>query len=168
MTSPTDPAAAEQAEGLPADLLPRLARLSSVLNRGEVFEHARTQAGLAVERPALSVLATLQMAGRPLRIGEIAERMQVVGPHITRLVAGLEQRGLLQRITDPTDQRARLIEPTAQGRAATERYMGAVLSLFTRAMADWSAHDRAELGRLLTRLVDDVTAGTDELTPPSS
>lgn len=145
-------------DDLPAVLLPRLTQLSGAMSRGRLYERGIAAAGLPVERPAVSVLLTLHTAGRPLRIGEIASRMEVVGPHVTRLVAGLEQRGLAHRVTDPDDRRARLIEATPEGRAAIERYLGFVLGTFSEALAGWSADDRRELGRLLGRLVDDLTA----------
>lgn len=69
-----------------AGLLPRITQLSAVLTRGRVVERAVAAAGIDVDRPALSVLITLHTAGGPLRVGEIATRMQVVGPHVTRQV----------------------------------------------------------------------------------
>jgi DNA-binding MarR family transcriptional regulator len=98
------------------------------------------------------------MAPGPLRIGEIAERQQVAGPHVTRTVTGLEQRGMVRRVTDPGDARARLVELTDTGRAAAERYVQTVLGFFTEALAEWSEEDRRELGRLMARLADDITA----------
>jgi DNA-binding MarR family transcriptional regulator len=147
----------ERDTSLLADLLPRLTQLSGALSRGRLFEHALAAAGLTLERPAMTVLATLHLAGQPLRVGEIATRMQVVGPHVTRHVNGLEKRGLIRRVTDPLDQRARLIEPTAEGTAATKRYIGVVETWFSDALADWPEQDRRELGRLLTRLADDLS-----------
>lgn len=158
---PEQPSESAGQRELLTGLFPRLSQLSGVLTRGHVFENAVAATGITLERPALSVLLTLHTAGRPLRIGEIATRMQVVGPHVTRHVSGLEQRGLVQRVTDPTDQRARLIEPTPDGASATERYVGAVFAWFAEAMVDWPEHDRLELGRLLGRLVDDLTARID-------
>ena len=71
----------------------------------------------------MSVLITVHLAGRSLRVGEIAARMEVVGPHVTRLVNNLEKRGLVNRVADPFDQRSRLVELTAEGASATERYL---------------------------------------------
>jgi DNA-binding MarR family transcriptional regulator len=144
-----------------AGLLPRITQLSNVLSKGRVFERAVAAAGIAVDRPALSVLITLRMAGRPLRIGEIATQMEVVGPHITRQVNELERRGLVQRVADPDDQRARLVEMAPEGSAAVERYMGEVFGWFTTAMAGWSEQDRADLTRLLGRMVDDLRASLE-------
>ena len=105
-------------------MLPRLMQLGAVLNRGHLVERAMEAVGDPLDRPGLTVLITLRMAGQPLRVGEIAARMQVVGPHVTRHLHDLERRGLVRRVTDPDDQRARLIELTAEGAAATGRYMG--------------------------------------------
>lgn len=139
-------------------VVPRLAQLSNAVNRGRLAERAAEAAGLALDRPAVGVLVTLHVADRPLRIGEIAERMQVVGPHVTRQVQALERRGLVHRVADPHDRRASLIEPTQEGAQAANRYAGSLVGWFAEAIADWTDEDRADLGRLLGRLVDDVTA----------
>ncbi|RNG26714.1 MarR family winged helix-turn-helix transcriptional regulator [Streptomyces botrytidirepellens] len=145
-------------DDLLAELLPRLTQLSNVLNRGRMYEQAAAAAGISLERPAMAVLGILKTAGRPLRIGEIADRMQVAGPHATRQVQGLEQRGLVHRIADPDDQRARLIDLTPEGASTADRYMRTVLGWFTGALAHWPDQDRRDLGRLLGRMVDDLTA----------
>ncbi|MFI0820738.1 MarR family winged helix-turn-helix transcriptional regulator [Streptomyces sp. NPDC021098] len=155
-------------DDLLAELLPRLTLLSNVLNRGRMHEQAAAAAGISLERPAISVLGILKAAGEPLRIGEIADRMQVAGPHATRQIQGLEQRGLVHRIADPDDQRARLIDLTPEGAATVERYMRTVLGWFTSALADWPAEDRQNLGRLLGRMVDDLSAFLKALDGPTA
>ncbi|MFF3755385.1 MarR family winged helix-turn-helix transcriptional regulator [Streptomyces sp. NPDC002018] len=139
-------------------VMPRLAQLSNAVSRGRLAERAVEAAGLRLDRPAVAVLMTLHVADKPLRIGEIAEKMQVVGPHVTRQVQELERRGLVRRIGDPHDRRASLIEPTDEGTAAADRYASSLVGWFTEAIADWSDQDRGDLGRLLGRLADDVTA----------
>jgi DNA-binding MarR family transcriptional regulator len=137
-------------------VFPHLARLSSVFNRGRLPERAMERTGLTLDRPAMSVLVILRLADRPLRIGEIAQRMEVVGPHVTRQLNTLERRRLARRVTDPHDQRARLIELTPEGAAAADRYLGTVLGWFAEAMAGWSTEERRTFGRLLARFADDV------------
>lgn len=149
--------------GGPADLdllevLPRLNQLGQVMRRSGLAERAMERVGIAIDRPGMTILMTLHMADRPLRVGEIAERMQVVGPHVTRQVNVLERRGLARRVTDPQDQRARLIELTPEGAAAADRYLKTILGWFTGALADWSPEDRRAFGRLLGRFADDLTA----------
>ncbi|GHH31602.1 MarR family winged helix-turn-helix transcriptional regulator [Lentzea cavernae] len=142
----------------PAALLPHLMQLGTVLNRSQLVERAMEQVGIPLDRPGLTVLITLRMADRPLRVGEIAGRMQVVGPHVTRHLHDLERADLVRRVVDPDDQRARLVELTDAGAAAAGRYLEAVLGWFTGAVADWSDEDKAAFGRLLSRFVDDLRA----------
>ncbi|HEX8870399.1 MAG TPA: MarR family transcriptional regulator [Lentzea sp.] len=141
-----------------AAVLPRLMQLGTVLNRSQLVERAMERVGIPMDRPGLTVLVTLRMAAQPLRVGEIAARMQVAGPHVTRHLHELERAELVRRVTDPDDQRARLIELTEQGAAAAGRYLEAVLGLFTGAVADWSVEDQRTFGRLLSRFVDDLQA----------
>ncbi|GAA2313517.1 hypothetical protein GCM10010149_76000 [Nonomuraea roseoviolacea subsp. roseoviolacea] len=86
--------------------------------------------------------------------GEDAARQ----PHVTRQVQQLERRGLVRRIGDPNDRRVSYIEPTDKGRAAADRYARTLIGWFTGAISHWSARDREDLGRLLARFADDVTA----------
>lgn len=164
---PQNPGTDEQAATVWA-ALPRLAQLSNAMTRGRLAERAAEAAGLALDRPALGVLLSVDAADRPLRIGEIAERMQVVGPHVTRQVQALERRGLVRRVGDPLDRRASLIEPTEEGRRAANAYKASMIGWFTDAIAHWPDHDRDELGRLLAKLADDVIARLAHLddTPP--
>jgi DNA-binding MarR family transcriptional regulator len=147
----------------PLAVLPRLMQLGGVLNRSRLMERAMDRVGIPLDRPALTVLVTLRMAGQPLRVGEIATRMQVVGPHVTRHLHELERRALVRRVADPLDQRARLVELTPEGGAAAGRYLQTVLDRFTDAVADWSDEDRRTFGRLLARFVDDLTARLTDL-----
>ncbi|MFC9431120.1 MarR family winged helix-turn-helix transcriptional regulator [Streptomyces sp. NPDC056987] len=138
--------------------------------RGRLVEHAIETAGITLDRPAFSVLMSLHLAGEPLRISRIAETMQIVQPHVTRQVQQLERRGLVRRIGDPNDRRVSLIEPTAKGAAAAEGYARTLLGWFTGAVAHWPDQDRKDLGRLLSRLADDVTAHLstlDDAAPPA-
>jgi DNA-binding MarR family transcriptional regulator len=72
---------------------------------------ARTQA---------SVLATAARLG-PMRITELAEIEGVNPTMLSRIVAKLEDTGLLHRHPDPDDRRAALVEATAEGRALQRR-----------------------------------------------
>ncbi|MCG8916376.1 MarR family transcriptional regulator [Actinokineospora sp. PR83] len=152
---PTD---AGEADDLLAALLPRLSQISTAVTRGKLDERAMAAAGVALERPAMTVLTVLHVAGEPLRVGEIATRMQVVGPHVTRQLNALEARHLVQRVTDPDDSRARLVELTSEGRDLATRYLGVLFGWFTEALADWSPQDRRTLTGLLARFADDLTA----------
>jgi DNA-binding MarR family transcriptional regulator len=55
------------------------------------------------------------------RITALAERARMTHQAMGELVADLEQAGLLERVTDPADRRARLVRPTAAGQAVLAR-----------------------------------------------
>jgi DNA-binding MarR family transcriptional regulator len=166
----SEAAARAESEAAVWTALSRMTQLGDAVGRGRLAERATEAAGVSLDRPAMSVLLTLYTADGPLRIGEIAERMQVVGPHVTRQVQGLERRGLVHRLGDPDDRRASLIAPTEEGTDAAKRYSASMIGWFMQAVADWSDHDRDELGRLLQKLADDVLTRLALLddTPPGA
>jgi DNA-binding MarR family transcriptional regulator len=145
-----------------AELLPHLLfQLRNVLNRGALYEQAAEAAQVTLDRPAMTVLVILDAADRPLRVGEIATRMQVVGPHVTRQLNNLDRRALIKRVPDPDDQRARLIALSPSGQRLVGRYTAVINGWFATALAQWPADDRSELVRLISRLTQDLTAQFD-------
>jgi DNA-binding MarR family transcriptional regulator len=55
------------------------------------------------------------------RVTALAERARMTHQAMGELVADLEQAGLVERVTDPADRRARLVRPTAAGQAVLAR-----------------------------------------------
>ena len=69
----------------------------------------------------LLALKVLVDAGDPLPLGQLAERLSCVKSNITQLVDRLEADGLVARLPDPKDRRARLAALTVAGRHACEQ-----------------------------------------------
>jgi DNA-binding MarR family transcriptional regulator len=93
------------------------------------------------------VLYALSSAPGGLRITELGEDVLLTQPGMSRLVARLEARGLVQRVPDPEDARACLIRLTDAG-LTTQRRIGRaharhVAEAMTRNL------EREELERLL-------------------
>jgi DNA-binding MarR family transcriptional regulator len=141
----------------PVQVLLRMFRLGASLGRRQVFEQATAAAGLSMERSAVSVLVILGSADRALRAGEIAELMQVTGPHVTRLLKVLQDQGLIRRVADDGDQRVHQNTLTAVGQRFTRRYLEIIDEWFDRTLRDWSETDRAELARLFLKFADDLS-----------
>ena len=80
------------------------------LLRGVRKEDVRSGLGPA----RLSALSVLVFAG-PMRLSDLARIEQVKAPTMTKIVAGLEIRGLVRRRADAEDGRAVRLEPTARG-----------------------------------------------------
>jgi len=70
---------------------------------------------LGLSGPRASALSVIVFRG-PLTMSALAEAEQVRRPTITRLIDGLERRGLVRRVSDPADGRVQLVEATAAGK----------------------------------------------------
>lgn len=80
-------------------------------------------------------------------------------PTASRQVVQLEQEGLVERRTAEGDARAVELRLTPKGRRVYDKIVRYRLKVLTRALADWPAHDRAELQRLAARLATDLATG---------
>jgi DNA-binding MarR family transcriptional regulator len=92
-----------------------------------------------------------------LRASEVAQALGVDKSTVSRGIAQLEHLGLIERIVDPDDGRARLLRLTTVG---AERYgaMRAQRQARFQAILDrWDTADLADLARLLGRLNADFS-----------
>ena len=64
--------------------------------------------------PQLSAMSVIVFGG-PITLGALASAEQVRPPTITKLVALLEEQGLVERETDPEDRRIVRVRATARG-----------------------------------------------------
>jgi DNA-binding MarR family transcriptional regulator len=104
----------------------------------------------------VSALASLALRG-PMRLGELARVECVAPPTLTKLVAGLESAGLVERSPDPTDGRSALVGLTRAGRAAFGRVRNERTAFLAERIGRLSPADRGRLPDvidLLTRLAE--------------
>ncbi|MFG1648678.1 MarR family winged helix-turn-helix transcriptional regulator [Micromonospora sp. NPDC049275] len=116
----------------PAQLAPQLRDAITRLNRR--VRQARPVGDLTVTQ--LSALTSLRLAGA-LTPRELADVERVQPPTMTKIVAKLEDRGLVRRTPHPTDGRQVILAATEGGQA--------VLDQFERARNEWLARRLAEL-----------------------
>lgn len=102
----------------------------------------------------LSALASLELAGA-LTPRELADIERVQPPTMTKIVAKLEDRGLIQRTPHPSDGRQVILSATEAGRevhAQFERlrdeWLAARLAELTPDERDVLAHAASVLGRI--------------------
>lgn len=100
---------------------------------------AREDPASGVSPARLSALSVLVYGG-PKTVTELAASERVRPPTMSRLVASMEQEGLLRRAPHETDGRSVRLEVTGNGRAALERGREARLSLLEGLLA--SADER--------------------------
>ncbi len=92
------------------------------------------------------------------RLTDLADRAQVTKQTASLLVAALEEKGIVERVPDPDDGRARLIRLTARGRAASHEAMQVVLGV----EREWAEH----LGPRLTAQLREALTRLREVTDP--
>ena len=68
----------------------------------------------------LTVLGSIVREG-PMRLGDLAEAEAMNPTMLSRVVAALDEQGLVRRRPDPDDRRAGRLEATAAGRRTHER-----------------------------------------------
>ena len=105
---------------MPGEILRAITRISYLITRARRHDRVRTVAAVPLDRAAVMVLGQLAEAG-PVRPGELAARLGVEAPHVTRQVQRLQQAGYADRAPDPDDRRAQLIKLTPAGKAASDR-----------------------------------------------
>jgi DNA-binding MarR family transcriptional regulator len=100
--------------------------------------------GLSAAR--LSALSVAVLAG-PLTLGELADAEGVRPPTMTRIVAALEEDGLVRREIDDGDGRVTIVRATAKGIRTLDRARARRLKLLRSGLAGLSRADTAALGR---------------------
>lgn len=125
---------------LAAQLRPSLLRLTRIIRNQRV--------DMSVTLTQLSAMATLQNKG-PMSAGELATWERVQPPSMTKVLANLEERGLVRRDAHPTDRRQAIIAITEAGvdlLASERRSRDAWL---TQRLTQLSADERAALRNVL-------------------
>jgi MarR family transcriptional regulator, organic hydroperoxide resistance regulator len=87
-----------------------------------------------------------------LRGGELAERLGVEPPTITKTLRRLERCGFVERRRDPRDARSFLVYLTGEGRALEEPLVRFWERVEERSLAGMSVGERRTLHRLLTKV----------------
>jgi DNA-binding MarR family transcriptional regulator len=122
-----------------------LTRASWRLRRNERKELAPFGLTFAQAR-ALRILVAV---AAPLRIGDLASKLEIVPRSATNMVDGLEQAGFLVRRMDPGDRRSILVAPTPRGQELIARLAEQRRESAEALFAPLSAEEKSELARLL-------------------
>jgi len=104
--------------------------------------------------PLLAVLGHAEA----MRPSELSEALLLDRSTVTRQVDAAERLGLVTRVPDPRDARARLVALTPGARERLERLRRARLDRWHASLAQWPTQEVEQLTRLLERLRD---AGVD-------
>lgn len=151
-----DSSAAPGADGLLSSDLARdlsflVARLRS---RGSAAANARL-APLDLRVRSYSVLSLACGDPAPTQRG-LAEFLWLDPSQIVALVDGLEGRGLVRRVPDPSDRRSKLVVGTARGHELCARARAAASAAEDDSLRTLAPEERATLRTLLARAAFDT------------
>jgi DNA-binding MarR family transcriptional regulator len=105
----------------------------------------------------ISALQTLDSAGA-LTPRELAEVERVQPPTMTKIVARLDERGLVSRTPHPTDGRQAILSPSVEGRRLMSEYRRMRDEWLAQRLAKLSPEERETVQRaaeILTRIARD-------------
>jgi DNA-binding MarR family transcriptional regulator len=89
-----------------------------------------------------------------VRLSELADALRIAPRSATEVADGLQERGLVQRESDPADRRAVVLRPTDAGRRVQRQVDDARAADSAELFARLSDADRADLARILRSLTD--------------
>jgi len=142
----------------PPELTERASRLRLAITR--TARRMRQEAGSELGPASVSALATIDRAG-PLTAGELARVERIQRPTVSRLLARLEEEGLVTRAADPDDGRCSIVTTTPTGTALLKRLRGRKNAYLAQRMRKLSDDDVIALERaaeILERVLEEDAA----------
>ena len=125
---------------LAAVLRPPLLRLTRLIRNQRVDE--------SVTLTQVSAMASLAKRG-PMSAGELAAHERVQPPSMTKVLANLEERGLVRREAHPSDRRQAIIEITEAGQELLESERRSRDLWLTQQLARLTSEERALLRKIV-------------------
>ena len=119
-------------------------RLRPVIAR--LARRMRQEAGGDLTPTQTAALATISIHG-PLTPSELAARERIQRPTATRVLALLEERGLVERTADPADRRSSLVSSSTAGEALLADVRERKDAFLAERLDQLSAEDLAALDR---------------------
>ncbi|MFD3548647.1 MarR family winged helix-turn-helix transcriptional regulator [Streptomyces sp. NPDC058655] len=129
----------------------------------------RARSAAARMHPELSLVSFTLLSHleerRGCRARDLADHYALDKSTVSRQVAALERAGLVERGTDPRDQRVQVLELTAAGAAILAQVTRDRRAVFHERLADWDPDDLDRFAAYLTRY--NGTAEPPGMPPPN-
>ena len=101
------------------------------------------------------------------RPSDLAKALRIAPRSATEVVDDLAAKGLVRREPSPSDRRAVLVQLTAEGRAVADQVRQAREANSARFFARLTERDRADLTRILGRLMADQPEALADIQSPA-
>lgn len=93
---------------------------------------------------------------------QVAERLHVSAPTVSKMVRRMEKAGLIETRDDPEDGRVSRVDLTDEGRALFKASIAQLQRLEAEAFKDFSPEELETIERLLRRVRDNLLRVSDE------
>ncbi|MDO7867163.1 MarR family winged helix-turn-helix transcriptional regulator [Nocardioides jiangxiensis] len=130
-------------------------QLTKVMRRSNAIHVSTASGEVALERSSYGILCLLADEG-PQRLGAIASAFHLDPSTVTRQAQAVVKLGLAAKKTDPGDRRATLLSLSDFGERSIMEARNFRRQALDLLLADWSAEDIAEFGRLLSKFNDTI------------
>jgi DNA-binding MarR family transcriptional regulator len=137
--------------------------LARRLKQAQLKDYISRQAGDDIDQAGMAVLYTLHGEETELRVTDLAARLGIDAPAVTRKAQQLERLGLVSRARDADDARASRLRLTPEGCQVLKRFLLARHRWLAALLADWPAAECREFARLISRFADDIDQHLAEL-----
>jgi DNA-binding MarR family transcriptional regulator len=140
------------------EILENAVRLfAQTIKRPQRWATVTAQANVSIDRPSAVILQTLLLSEPSFcRVQDLAVRLGIEPPSVTRKTQELEQAGYLRRVPDPADRRAIDLRITPRGRTIANRLWKAQRAILANALRDWNPADRRQFVKLFERFSNDL------------
>lgn len=102
----------------------------------------------------MRLLEALAAASHPLSVSEVGDAIGVDQPRASRLIQQAVEFGFVRREADPNDARRTRVALTDEGARLARGFRGQRREHVSEALTGFTAEERTELARLLTKLAD--------------
>jgi DNA-binding MarR family transcriptional regulator len=137
--------------------------LARRLRQSLLKDYIARQAGDDVDQAGIAALYVLHGEKASLRITDLAARLGIDPPAVTRKAQQLERLGLVSRTRDADDARASRLRLTPEGSQVLRRFLLARHQWLAALLADWPPAECREFARLIRRFSDDIDRHLEEL-----
>jgi DNA-binding MarR family transcriptional regulator len=117
----------------------------------------RMRSDHGVSAAKLALLSRLERLGRPMTASDLAQIERLQPQSITRLIADLEEKGLLERTQDPVDRRQFLLAITPRGHDLLAEDAARQNAWLAQKMAEALTPSEREIVGIAARLMDKLS-----------
>jgi DNA-binding MarR family transcriptional regulator len=111
--------------------------------------------------PSTFPLAKALMCGEAMRVSDLAAKIDLDASTVSRQIKQLEDKGIVERATDPADGRASLVRLTSYGEEHMQATFRRRFLRIKNAIDPWTDLDKSHLTSFLNRLARDLREAND-------